>query len=81
VSSIRFAVSVGGKELARVLSLKIIVGAEAMVARAGAPKPKTPAKTSEAVRATAVDLFWITTVFIFYPSTIDSFFESIQAVA
>jgi hypothetical protein len=81
VSPTRFAVSVGGNVPARVLPLKIIVGVEAVVARAGAPKPKTPAKTSETVRATAVDLPWITTVFIFYPSTINCVFESIQRVA
>jgi hypothetical protein len=67
VSPTRLAVSVGGKELARVLALKMIVGSEAEIAWAGVPKPKTPAKTSEAVRATAVDLLWIRTVFIFYP--------------
>jgi hypothetical protein len=42
-------------------------GVEAVVAWAGAPKPKTPAKTSETVTATAVDLVWITTLFIFTP--------------
>jgi hypothetical protein len=80
VSPIRFAVSVGGKELARVLPLKIIVGAEAMVARAGAPKPKTPETARAIIAEMAIGLFSISDFCILTP-LLKLFFESSQQPA
>ena len=52
----RGAVSVAGKEAARVLPSKIMVGASGVLARAGAPRPKTPEMAREMIAAIAAGL-------------------------